>query len=180
MPEYCLKGKVVQQVLIAGTMVSKMSVHNTSTQWWIPPQHCCLVVRFCYVSENMIKLALFWAITYFQKICHGRHHLSKWGRGPAVVMLWMGVEKKLVKAPSERTFICSLSIFFICFMIWINFHHKTGRVGRRPTEPLLFSFMAGWEKERGQWFQHALVGIPFDPIPLKCLSYPFHILHLLL
>ena len=53
---------------------------------------------------------------------------------------------------------------FICFMIWINFHHKTGRVGRRPTEPLFFSFMAGWEKEGGQWFQHALVGyllIPF-------------------
>ena len=74
---------------------------------------------------------------------------------------------------SERTFICSISIFFICFMIWINFHHKTGRVGRRPTEPLFFSFMAGWEKERGQWFQHALVGIPFDPIPLKCLSYHF-------
>ena len=82
-------------------------------------------------------------------------------------------------SPSERTFICSISIFFICSMIWINFHHKTGRVGRRPTEPLFFSFMAGWEKERGQWFQHALVGIPFDPIPLKCLSYHFHILHLL-
>ena len=81
-------------------------------------------------------------------------------------------------SPSERTCICSISIFFICFMIWINFHHKTGRVGRRPTEPLFFSFMAGWEKERGQWFQHALVGIPFDPIPLKCLSYHFHILHL--
>ena len=65
---------------------------------------------------------------------------------------------------SERTFICSSSIFFICFMIWINFHHKTGRVGRRPTEPLFFSFMAGWEKEGGQWFQRALVGyllIPF-------------------
>ena len=64
----------------------------------------------------------------------------------------------------ERTFICSSSIFFICFMIWINFHHKTGRVGRRPTEPLFFSFMAGWEKEGGQWFQRALVGyllIPF-------------------
>ena len=43
---------------------------------------------------------------------------------------------------SERTFICSSSIFFICFMIWINFHHKTGRVGRWPTEPLFFSFMA--------------------------------------
>ena len=24
--------------------------------------------------------------------------MSKWGRGPAVVMLWMGLEKKLVKA----------------------------------------------------------------------------------
>ena len=59
---------------------------------------------------------------------------------------------------SERTFICSSSIFFICFMIWINFHHKTGRVGRRPTEPLFFSFMAGWVKEGGQWFQRALVG----------------------
>ena len=49
-------------------------------------------------------------------------------------------------------------------MIWINFHHKTGRVGRRPTEPLFFSFMAGWVKEGGQWFQRALVGyllIPF-------------------
>ena len=73
----------------------------------------------------------------------------------------------------ERIFICSSLIFFICFMVWINFHHKTGRVGRRPTEPLFFSFMSGWEKERGQWFQHALVGIPFDPIPLKCLSYHF-------
>ena len=65
---------------------------------------------------------------------------------------------------SERTFICSSSIFFICFMIWINFHHKTGRFGRRPTDPLFFSFMAGWEKEGGQWFQRALVGyllIPF-------------------
>ena len=29
----------------------------------------------------MIKLTLFSAITYFQKICLGRHHLSKWGKG---------------------------------------------------------------------------------------------------
>jgi len=36
--------------------------------------------------------------------------------------------------------------------------------------------MAGWEKEKGRWFQHVLVGIPFDPILLKCLSYHFHIL----
>ena len=65
---------------------------------------------------------------------------------------------------SKRTFIYSSSIFFIYFMIWINFHHKSGRVGRQPTELLFFSFMAGWEKEVGQWFQRALVGyllIPF-------------------
>ena len=37
-------------------------------------------MRFCYVSENTIKLALFLAINYFQKICLGRHHFSKWGR----------------------------------------------------------------------------------------------------
>ena len=73
---------------------------------------------------------------------------------------------------SERTFICSSSIFFICFMIWINFHHKTGRVGRRPTELPFFSFMAEWEKERGQWFQRALVG---SQLSHWTAMLPFHI-----
>ena len=42
--------------------------------------------------------------------------------------------------------------------------HKPGRAGRQPTELQSFSFMAGWEKEGGQWFQHASVDylmIPF-------------------
>ena len=79
---------------------------------------------------------------------------------------------------SKRTFIYSSSIFFIYFMIWINFHHKSGRVGRQPTELLFFSFMAGWEKEVGQWFQRALVGyllIPFhwNAVPTIFTFYTF-------
>ena len=76
---------------------------------------------------------------------------------------------------SEGKFISSSesSIFFICFVIGINFHHKPGRVGRQPTELLFFSFMAGWEKEGGQWFQRALVGYLSIPFHLKSV----HILH---
>ena len=79
---------------------------------------------------------------------------------------------------SEGTFICSSesSIFFICFMIWINFHHKSGRVGRRPTELLFSSFMAGWEKEGGQWFRRALVGYLLIPFHWKAIPtiFTFH------
>ena len=69
---------------------------------------------------------------------------------------------------SERTFISPQS-----FMIWINFHHKSGRVGRRPTELPFFSFMAGWEKERGQWFQRALVGYLLIPFHWKAVHTIF-------
>ena len=61
-------------------------------------------------------------------------------------------------------------------MIWINFHHKSGRAGRRPTELPFFSFMAGWEKERGQWFQRALVGYLLIPFHWKAIPtiFTFH------
>ena len=77
---------------------------------------------------------------------------------------------------SEGKFICASQslIFFICFVIWINFHHKPGRAGRQPTELQSFSFMAGWEKEGGQWFQHASVDYHYDPIPLKSNSHFTH------
>ena len=67
---------------------------------------------------------------------------------------------------SQDKFSCSSkrSFVLISFMIWfwIGPPHEptdcTGRVGRQPTELPFFSFMAGWEREGGQWFQHALVG----------------------
>ena len=78
---------------------------------------------------------------------------------------------------SEGKFICASQslICFICFVIWINFHHKPGRAGRQPTELQSFSFMAGWEKEGGQWFQHASVDYLMIPFHWKAI----HILHTL-
>ena len=78
---------------------------------------------------------------------------------------------------SEGKFICASKslIFFICFVIWINFHHKPGRVGRQPTELQFFSFIAGWEREEGQWFQHASVGYLMIPFHWKAI----YILHTL-
>ena len=72
---------------------------------------------------------------------------------------------------SEGKFICASKslIFFICFVIWINFHHKPGRVGRQPTELQFFSFIAGWEREEGQWFQHASVGYLMIPFHWKAI-----------
>ena len=57
--------------------------------------------------------------TYFQKICLGRHYLSKWGRGPAVVMLWMGMENKLVKAGRRILLVKS------CSKVWQKFLSKS-------------------------------------------------------
>ena len=69
---------------------------------------------------------------------------------------------------------------FVFIRIWIDFLHQptdcncTDRVGRQHTELPFFSFMAGWEKEGGQWFLRALVGSQL--YSFHCTSMlPFHI-----
>ena len=50
---------------------------------------------------------------------HNQYQQSKWGRGPAVVMLWMGVEKKLVKAGRGILLVKS------CSKVWQKFLAKS-------------------------------------------------------
>ena len=65
--------------------------------------------------------------------------MSKWGRGPAVVMLWMGVEKKQVK---PRIFILHNHIFTqlhqgikLCQKVWPPKKREKIRTEEMRTRP---------------------------------------------
>ena len=75
---------------------------------------------------------------------------------------------------SEEKFNCSSERSF-CFHLHLNRFSSstTDRVGRQHTELPFFSFMAGWEKERGQWFQRALVGYLLIPFHWKAVPTIF-------
>ena len=96
--------------------------------------------------------------------------LSPWG--------WWWIEQVFLF--QRITLIVQVKNHFVFICIWIEFPHQptdcncTERVGRQPTELPFFSFMAEWEKERGQWFQRALVGSQFYPSHWIAML-PFHI-----
>ena len=107
----------------------------------------------------MLLVFSLWCIMMIQN-CSTGLWLSPWG--------WWWIEQVFLF--QRITLIVQVKNHFVFICIWIDFLHQptdcncTERVGRQPTELPFFSFMAEWEKERGQWFQRALVGyllIPF-------------------
>ena len=97
--------------------------------------------------------------------------LSPWG--------WWRIEQVFLL--QRKNLIVQVKDLFVFICIWIDFLHQptdcncTDRVGRQHTELPFFSFMAGWEKEGGQWFQHASVDYLMIPFHWKAI----HILHTL-
>ena len=96
--------------------------------------------------------------------------LSPWG--------WWRIEQVFLL--QRKNLIVQVKDLFVFISIWIDFLHQptdcncTDRVGRQHTELPFFSFMAGWEKEGGQWFLRALVGSQL--YSFHCTSMlPFHI-----
>ena len=96
--------------------------------------------------------------------------LSPWG--------WWRIEQVFLL--QRKNLIVQVKDLFVFICIWIDFLHQptdcncTDRVGRQHTELPFFSFMAGWEKEGGQWFLRALVGSQL--YSFHCTSMlPFHI-----
>ena len=107
----------------------------------------------------MLLVFSLWCIMMIQD-CSTGLWLSPWG--------WWWIEQVFLF--QRITLIVQVKNHFVFICIWIEFPHQptdcncTDRVGRQHTELPFFSFMAGWEKEGGQWFQSALVGyllIPF-------------------
>ena len=140
--------------------------------YWIDeilPPHLCTkcVSSHLWTVPRQIK---FWAIL-----------IKSWDwRDPPPPSLGQNpkfTQKKVWTAPLMRSWpqLFVISIFW-CFQ---EVPHQptdcncTDRVGRQHTELPFFSFMAEWEKERGQWFQRALVGSQLYSFNCTAML-PFH------